>query len=92
MYVDALVSTTEGTIIYEGVILDYELSKDGGLEYILLTKVERRYLKDDYREYGYYEIPGNILFIPVDEIINLNFTYWCLKLGGSGALESEMIS
>ena len=91
VYVDALVSTDEGTIIYEGVIFDYELSNNGSLEYILLTEVERRYLKDDNYDSLPYKIPGNVLFIPNSEIINLNFTYWYFEQWNNGKVQPKMI-
>ena len=47
IFVDALVETSEGTVIYRGLLADYELSKKGELESIYLTKVKRRYLKKD---------------------------------------------
>ncbi|MCG8323251.1 MAG: hypothetical protein MI921_27375 [Cytophagales bacterium] len=91
VYVDALVSTDEGTIIYEGVIFDYELSNNGSLEYILLTEVERRYLKDDNYNSLPYKIPGNVLFISNSEIINLNFTYWYFEQWNNGKVQPKMI-
>ncbi len=46
-YIDALVKSDSGTIIYTGILADYVLSKDGGIDRIYLTNVKRRYLKDD---------------------------------------------
>lgn len=47
VYVDALLEIKEGSFIYEGILVDYELSKDGGLEYIILKETYRRLLSDD---------------------------------------------
>ncbi len=33
-----------GNILYEGVLVDYELSSDGGLEHIQLKETHRKYL------------------------------------------------
>jgi hypothetical protein len=83
VYVDVLIKTDEGTIIYDGILVDYELSKDGGLDNISLKEVQRRYLKDDPGNENiwpskskYYEIPGHILILKYSEIINLNFSYY----------------
>ncbi|UCS94375.1 hypothetical protein KZP23_04935 [Echinicola marina] len=80
VYVDAVVKIEEGSIIYDGILVDYELSKDGGLETISLKEVHRRYLKDDKTQasfdHKYYEIPGHILILKYSEIINLNFSYY----------------
>jgi hypothetical protein len=47
VYVDVLVECKEGSIIYDGILVDYELSKDGGLDYLVIKESERRFLKDD---------------------------------------------
>jgi len=80
VFIDALVRTEEGTMIYEGMLVDYELSDKLGLETITLKEVRRRYLKDDFsdKELKHYEIPGHILVLKYSEIINLNLSY--LKL------------
>jgi hypothetical protein len=46
-YVDALVKTDEGTVIYTGLLADYILTKEGGIDRIYLTDVKRRFFKDD---------------------------------------------
>lgn len=48
-YVDALVEVNGTAVIYDGILVDYELSKEGGLDYLTLYNVQRRYLKDDPR-------------------------------------------
>lgn len=47
VYVDALVEIKEGSIIYEGILVDYELSREGGLEYLILKETIRRFLVED---------------------------------------------
>jgi len=44
VYVDILVDAKEGSILYEGILVDYELSKDGGLGYVILKETIRRFL------------------------------------------------
>ncbi len=76
VYVDALVDSNDGTLIYEGILVDYELSKLGGLNYIILQGVQRRFLKDDgENEDEKYEIPGHNMVLPFEQILNLNFNF-----------------
>jgi hypothetical protein len=77
VYIDALVESSEGTIIYDGILVDYELSSDGGLDNLTLKDVQRRMMKDDIDK-KYYEIPGHIMVLPFETIINLNFSYYKL--------------
>ncbi len=82
VHIDALVDTKDGTVIYDGFFVDYELSQNGGLESISLKDVERRLLLNDsvdtifnHKE-RHYKIPGHILVIPANNIININITYY----------------
>ncbi|MEQ8686738.1 MAG: hypothetical protein RIE86_15670 [Imperialibacter sp.] len=47
VWIDALVDTDEGSILYTGIVEDYKLSKEGGLELLYLVNSYRRYLRDD---------------------------------------------
>jgi hypothetical protein len=47
VFVDALINTHEGSVIYSGLLDHYVLSRDGGLDMIVLTEAIRRYLKND---------------------------------------------
>ena len=82
IFIDALVQTKEGTIIYEGIFFGYELSDKLGLDTITLREVRRRKLQDDYsnKKSKYYHIPGHILVLKYSEIINLNFSYYKLDI------------
>jgi hypothetical protein len=89
-YVDALVRTDEGTVIYSGLLAEYILSKDGGIDRLYLTEVKRRFLKDDIIPNGgvpenpeaadqdkrYYYLPGQFFIIPYSHVINLHITYY----------------
>jgi hypothetical protein len=93
IYVDALVETKEGTVLYDGILVNHELTSGGdGLDYIVLRDVERRFLKDDSRsetllqqdvrateDSPYYSIPGHILILPYSSILNLNITYYRIE-------------
>ena len=89
--IDALVNTGEGPMVYCGVLKDYYLSKDNGLDRLYLSNVYRRKFQDDLgrkdhmAEYGarnlderYYAMPGDLFVITYNNIINLNITYHCL--------------
>jgi hypothetical protein len=83
-YLNILVSTEEGEIIYTGLLAHYFLSKDGGLESIYLSKAKRRYLKDEGESRkSYYEMPGEFLFIPFENILNINITYYNFEIAQS---------
>lgn len=90
-YVDALVKTDEGTVIYSGLLTDYILTKEGGIDRIYLTSVKRRFLKDDLinglesqtqqkqentDDKRYYYLPGQFFIIPYNMVINLHITYY----------------
>lgn len=92
IYIDALVQTQEGSVLYEGILVDYELSKEGGLESISLDQVQRRFLRDDRRKSfkapKHYQIPGDLFLLKYSEIKNLNFSYYTLDRGSQ---EDELI-
>jgi hypothetical protein len=83
--VDLLANTSEGSVIYSGILQDYYLSKDNGLDRLYLSQVYRRKLKDDleYAEQSpvqklderYYQMPGELFVIHYDKIMNMNVTY-----------------
>ena len=87
-YVDALVKSDQGTIIYTGILADYVLSNDGGIDRIYLTDVKRRYLRDDKfnqpqnrdKDERYYYLPGQFFIIPYAQIINLHITYYKIEV------------
>lgn len=105
-YVDALVELKEGSVLYEGILVDYELTKEGSLECIYLKDAIRRYLKDDPKEElsqiieesstekseVHYEIPGHVIILPYSKIVNINFTYCKLvKVDDSNTDEIEYV-
>lgn len=88
-YIDALVKSDQGTIIYTGLLADYVLSRDGGIDRIYLTNVKRRYLRDDKvnqpqenndLDERYYYLPGQFFIIPYTQIINLHITYYKIEV------------
>jgi hypothetical protein len=86
--VDTLVQTTEGVVIYCGVLNDFYLTSDGGIDRLYLVNVYRRKFADDYivanlepkkLDDRYYNMPGDYLVIFGQTLINLNLTYYKLK-------------
>jgi len=94
VFVDAVVSTSDGSIIYDGILVDYELSPDGGLETISLKEVNRRYLKNDphldqvVNPNRRYHVPGHMLILKYSEVVNLNFTYYRLVKKEDGSYDT----
>jgi hypothetical protein len=87
--IDILVNSSEGNMIYSGILENYYLSKENGLDRIYLRNVYRRKLKDDlgndqpnvgyldrHLDARYYSMPGDLLVFTYDKIINLNITYY----------------
>lgn len=67
---DILVNSDKGTMLYSGILDDYFLNKEGGIDRLYLIKVHR-----DRR----YEMPGDHFIIFGREILNINLTYFRLE-------------
>ncbi len=80
VHLDALLETSEGTVLYSGIVDDYYLGTNGGLDRIFIKNAKRRYLKSDHSKNDpYYRIPGDYLILKYENIINLNLTYYRIK-------------
>ena len=85
VFVDVLVETKEGSVLYCGLLDEFYLSKDG-VDRICLSEVYRRSFIDDIKEgerlpdksldERYYRMPGDLFVIPYSQIRNLNLTYY----------------
>lgn len=94
VFIDAIVQIGGESYLYDGILVDYELRSDGGLETISLKNAQRRKLSDDSTidEDGaksdnsdkYYPIIGHILLIKYAELKNLNFAYLRLEQAEDG--------
>lgn len=90
VFVDAIVQIGSESYLYDGILVDYNLSSDGGLETISLSNTKRRNLSDDSKinnkgkkednSSKYYPITGHILVLKYSEIKNLNFKYLTLEV------------
>ena len=88
--IDVLVKgDKEFYIIYSGILHDFYLSKDEGLDKICLVEVHRRRFSDDIelesanskienQKLGdrYYSMPGDLFVIPYSHILNMNISYY----------------
>lgn len=87
--IDALINSSEGNFIYSGILQNFFLSKDNGLDRIYLSNVYRRRIKDDleadapnvgflarHLDTRYYSMPGYLFVATYDKIINMNVTYY----------------
>lgn len=86
VFIDAIVELNSDTYLYDGILVDYELRNDGGLETISLKNSQRRKLsqdnmtvEDEITGTRYYPIEGHILVLKYSEVKNLNFTYLRLE-------------
>lgn len=82
VFVDALVASAEGTLIYRGLLSDYVLAGNNGIDHIYLKEVKRRYLKDDESmddDKRYYDMPGDFFVIPFKNIMNLHISYYSIN-------------
>jgi len=89
VFVDAVIEMAGETYLYDGILVDYNLSQDGGLETISLSNPKRRKLSDDCKitkkgkkkdnSSKYYPITGHILVLKYCELKNLNFKYITLE-------------
>lgn len=89
VFVDAILEIGGEPFLYDGILVDYELGRDGGLKTISIKNAQRRKLSDDsnINQDGeksdnsdkYYPIDGHILLIKYSEVKNLNFAYFKLE-------------
>jgi hypothetical protein len=83
VFIDAAVDTNEGTMIYSGLLVNFE-TKNGDLDRIYLRNTIRREFKkskDDADEDGGnkpgdpVQIPGELFSISYEKVINLNLSF-----------------
>jgi len=80
VYLDALTDTNEGLILYEGILVDYELSADNGLNYITLKKAKRKFLDKNPDDTGKQSnIQGHIIILPFSQIKNINVSFYAVE-------------
>ena len=73
-FVDALVNINNQTFIYTGLLIDYQLGKDGTLDLLIITKAQRKLINVDTEE-DYKDIRGNYLVLKYSDLININLSF-----------------
>jgi hypothetical protein len=86
VFVDVLIETKDESLVYQGILVDYELTKEGGLDCIYLKGVKRTplsRLKNKFIstqiEQETFAIPGQVMILPYSTIKNLNFSYYTIE-------------
>lgn len=82
-YIDALVNINDETFIYRGVLMDYQLGKDGTLDLIIISEAQRKILSQNQSQSTnnpqttnqYKDIKGNYLILKYSDLINLNLSF-----------------
>lgn len=73
-FIDALSTLGEHSYIYTGILVDYELSVDGGLELLYLKNAQRKFISEENLT-EYKDIDGHITVLKYENIINLNLSF-----------------
>lgn len=85
--VDVVVGSSEGDMLYTGILAHYSLNKEQGIDRLFMKQVSRRRFVDDVvmgdpsvystkeDDERYYNLPGNFLVIPFSQVKNLNIIY-----------------
>jgi len=80
VFVDAVLDLQGDSYLYNGILVDYELSNDGGFKNISITEPIRRKISDETiknnKPNKFYNIKGHILLLKYNLIKNINFTYY----------------
>lgn len=92
VFIDAVIEINGNSYLYDGILVDYELNGNNGLETVSLTNAQRRKLNDDSiiskkgnkkdNSKKYYPIGGHLIVLKYSELKNLNFTYLTLDNHG----------
>lgn len=73
-FIDALININEQTFIYTGILVDYELGRDGSLELITITQAQRKLVTGNNNG-DYKDIRGNYLVLKYSDLININLSF-----------------
>lgn len=91
VFLSAIVENSGQSYLYDGAVVDYELSKTGGLATVSIANAQRRKLSDDSsidqkgektddNTNKYYPVSGHILILKYDDMKNLNFSYYTVDI------------
>ncbi len=73
-FVDALIKINDQTFIYTGILLDFELGKDGTIDFITITKAQRKLVTGNDSG-SYKDIKGNLLVLKYSDLLNINYSF-----------------
>lgn len=73
-FIDALLIVGEHSCIYTGILVDYELSAEGGLDLLYIKNAQRKFINDNDSS-QYKDIDGHIIILKYENIINLNLSF-----------------
>lgn len=73
-FIDALLTLGEHSYIYTGILVDYELSSDGGLDLLYIKNAQRKFISEENTT-EYKDIDGHIIILKYDNIVNLNLSF-----------------
>ncbi|CAJ2826876.1 DUF6338 family protein [Burkholderia pseudomallei] len=99
--VAALVTLKDTTLLYTGLLVDYELTANGDLDRIMIANAARRRLNDDAKGSDadrmspsnierFYPIEGDCLVLRSSEITTLNIKYLVLESVDDGSKEEPL--
>ncbi len=92
-FLDVLTEIAGTPILYEGVLVDYELSVSGELNTVTIASVSRRILfngENKQRKDSPSDIDGSVLVLPYCNIKNINLAFYkLLTFDSEGDLEKE---
>jgi hypothetical protein len=75
-YIDALVDTSDGLILYRGMLGDYELQENGGLDLIYLLGALKREFKETGKEFS--KIESEIFVLKYQNVLNFNISFYII--------------
>lgn len=77
VYIDILTRINDETsILYSGILVEYNLDSNGNLKNISLNGAVRHVFKPNNNKPKIIKFPTSYLIIPADEIININIRYF----------------
>ncbi len=96
VFVDALIETKECSYLVSGQLVDYELSRNGGLDSFSLTGVSRIKVSD-YKEGllptddDYIQIDTHIFILKYSEVRNINLQFYKFKRFEDGSVLPQRV-
>jgi len=87
--IDVIVQVGNDPVIYTGVLSHYDLSVKG-MERIYLRQVSRRFFSEKQEtDKKPFKLPGDLLVVPFNKILNLHITYYQLQNEEDGSNQSS---